>query len=149
MSENDVSQRADDYERKLAEAGSTDGIITALVVGAERSKKVVKYLAISLFLDLLLSLSLGTLAVVAWHNATNVEKATKAACVQSAKNSVVVNSFLVLLIDNAKISTVLTPAERVQRVAGYKSLIVAIPPCYTPPPTPPDSAPLPGSDPSP
>jgi hypothetical protein len=133
MSDEDVVSRNDDYERRLSHAGSTEGIISGLVEGAERSRKFIFWLTISLVLDVFLSLSLGALALVAWGNSDNVKEEAHQSCVQSAKNSVVINSFLQLLITSTQTSTLLTDKEKATRISGYRKLIINIPDCYKPP----------------
>lgn len=125
----DLPSRADDYEERLLHAGSTEGIISGLVRGAQRSQQLIRWLAISLILDIAISIALGVLSLVAYENANQIQVKARSACIQSAQNSVVINSFLNLLISNAKISTVLTPSEIQQRVAGYRKRIIEIPDC--------------------
>lgn len=125
----DIVGRADDYEQRLIEAGSTQGIMTGLVRRAEQNERITKWLVLSVIVDVVLSLFLAALTFVAYTNDHNVDKQAKTACVQSAKNSIVINQFLEFLIDNAKTSTALSPSEIQQRITGYEKLIIKIPKC--------------------
>lgn len=125
----DLNSRADDYEHRLAAAGSTESIIGGLIKGVEQNRRVTKYLIISLILDVILSLSLAGLTFFAFSNDKKTDADAKAACVQSAKNSIVINNFLNLLTDNAINSSVFTPKEAKTRIAGYQKLKIAIPNC--------------------
>lgn len=123
-----IESRADDYERRLREAGGTDGVIGGLVKGAERNDSIIKWLAISLAFDVFLSIVLGIVGLVALHNSKAVEDQAWIACRQSNANSASLNAVLDLLIANTPNSP-LTPAQQQQRIAGYRALIVTIPKC--------------------
>lgn len=133
----DLEQRADDYEAKVARAGSTESIISGLVRGAERNQRVVKWLAVSIVLDVLLSIALGTVALTAQQNAADADRASRVAdkaanvaCVQSAKNSTVVNNLLDALIINTVDTEAFTAEEQKRRLASFKALLIDVPDCF-------------------
>jgi hypothetical protein len=125
----DLESRADDFEKRVKAAGSTEEIVGSLSRSVARNQKVTKWLTISLILDIVLSIALGFLGFVAVHNAESIKEQANIACEKSAQNSVAINSFLQLLIDNAKASTLLTPAEKAQRVTDYQAQMIEIPKC--------------------
>lgn len=136
---NDLGARADDYERRLDEAGGTDTVMGSLVVSDERRRNIIKWLMISIAFDVFLSFGFGFLAFYAQHNANTASEtaklavvAAKVACDQSAKNSVVTNELINQLIDNIRLSDQLTPAEKEQRIEDYEKLIIIIPDCANP-----------------
>jgi hypothetical protein len=119
----DVGERADDYERRLAKAGGTKGVIGGLVLTADRNRKIMWALAISLVADVFLSFAVGYFVLGA-------DEAAHIACEQSSDNSRVVNELLADLIRNAStLSDILTPAEIEARVQGYSDLLIDIPAC--------------------
>ena len=116
---NDLDDRADDYEKRLAAAGSTEDLIGGLVIGVERTKKLVKWLLISLVFDLALSIVLGGVAYFAWQNSGDIEEAAITSCEHTNDNSKAINGFLDLLIQFSSTSPSLTPEQREERVDEY------------------------------
>jgi len=125
----DLGDRADDYERRLAEAGSTEGIIGGLVKGAEQNKRTIRWLTISLVLDIILSILLGFLGAFAYYNNRTIAADSILACNQSVRNSFAINAFINQQIDNTRLSTTLTPKEIQDRVVAYERLLIVIPEC--------------------
>lgn len=124
-----VEDRADEFEQKVASAGSTEDIVKGLVIGAKRNQTIVKWLAISLALDVMLSIAMGILGFVAFHNSQTLKTQAIAACVQTNKNSAVINEFLDLLIEATKQTPVLTPDQKAERIKGYVDLVIILPDC--------------------
>jgi len=69
----DLGARADDYERRLAGAGSTEGIIGGLVKGAERQRRFIHYIAVGVCVDILFSLAFGLLYWRSIDNAHHIQ----------------------------------------------------------------------------
>lgn len=63
------------------------------------------------------------------RNAQDIRSAVRESCERSNDNSENINSFLDLLISNARISTTLKPAEIEQRIAGYQAQKVTLLDC--------------------
>jgi len=66
----DIEGRANDYERRLAGAGSTDDLMGGLAESVKRNQRTVRWLVVSVCLDLILSVAFGGLAYVAQQNAS-------------------------------------------------------------------------------
>jgi len=124
----DLAARADDYEQRLANAPSTEAIVGSLVKSAHRNERSLRLLAISLIVDIVLSVAMAALALIAWDNAEGIEANTTEltrvvhqqclADVTAAKSIVTV---LDTLIDATTANTLLTPAAKAQRVANYEA----------------------------
>lgn len=69
----DLESRADDYERRVSAAGSTDNIVGGLVAGARRSRRNQRVLAVSLIFDLVLSVALGVVSIKAIQNGEEID----------------------------------------------------------------------------
>jgi hypothetical protein len=123
----DLESRADDYEQRLAAAGGDKGVLSSLVFTA-RDKKTIKWLVISIIFDLVLSIGLGIVSVIALHNSAAIQKQTRLTCLQVNKDSAAHNAFVQTLIDNTPGSP-LTDAVKRQRIKDYEALIIKIPEC--------------------
>lgn len=95
----DLERRADNYETRFSNAGSTEGIIDGLVKGAKRSQRMIRLLSITLLIDIVLSAALGVLGVIAWRNSNNIADNAQDACEQTNMNSVRINQFIDALSD--------------------------------------------------
>jgi osmoprotectant transport system substrate-binding protein len=71
--DDDLGARADDYERRLAASGSTEGIIRGLVRGAERSRRTLRWLIASVIFDITATFVFGFLGWKAYDNAHRIE----------------------------------------------------------------------------
>lgn len=118
-----LEDRSNDYERRLDAAGNTEELMGALVRTVKRSRWVIRCLVIG---SIILAIVIGFV----WTNTNNIKDTAQLSCNQSAENSIVINEFLDLLIENTQISTLLTPDEVKTRIAGYKDLIITLPKCY-------------------
>lgn len=132
----DLGDRADDYERRLAAAGSTDDIIGGLVRAATRNRRSVRLLAISLAVDIILSLGMATLAAIAWNNTSriaansaNIQRNVHIQCLAQNRAAVGTNTVLDVLIKFSRTSPVLTPAERADRVRVYIAVKIPVLKC--------------------
>lgn len=95
----DLESRADDYEKRLAEAGSSEDLIKALVKGAKRSQRNVKWLIITMILDIVFSLAISVLSIIAWNNVSNIGTEADIACARSNANATKLNIFIDALSD--------------------------------------------------
>lgn len=137
MSGDDITVRAAAYERKLAKAGSTEDIIGGLVKGLERNQRIVKYLTISLILDVILSLVLGVLAAISWVQGNNIENNAKRidtiahqTCTRVNANGDAINDFLNLIIMSYKSGAAKVPPAVVkQQIAKYEKMKVEVLKC--------------------
>ena len=150
----DVEGRADDYERRLHNAGSTDDLIGGLVKGIEKNRRLTRWLAASIVLDLVLSLGFGGLAYVANQNAqrsflnaqrisTNtdlIEKTRKVTAYESCLGSVDVltkfNNAQQSLADLERVAIKRDPGNalglnpvREMRIKVYVDSLVPLPEC--------------------
>jgi hypothetical protein len=117
----DVGERADDYERKLASAPSTGAIINGLVKSVASTKRTIRLLAVSLVVDVVLSLIMVGIAAVAWTNAKGVEANTRNLCLNTSKLEISHNRLVDTLIVNVKTSSpkIFTPADKIARIKNY------------------------------
>lgn len=136
----DITDRAEDYERRLSQAGSTEAIIKSLVSGAERSRRTVRLLAVSLIADVILSMAAVGLTWVAWNQSEKVERNTNqlrsviyTQCLESQKSGAGLNAILDALIVSVGTNKQQTPAEKVTRVRNYTRARVTIHSCVVPP----------------
>jgi hypothetical protein len=132
MDENDfddLDARSDDFNRRADEARGRDGVVGGLVVDAERNRKILNMLAVVVGLVVALLLILVAVAATVWHNTGVIADQAQSACVQTAKNSMVINDFLTLLAINADTSEIFSDEEAAARIIGYKKLLIDIPDC--------------------
>lgn len=135
----DISERADDYERRLSSAGGNETVLGGLVIGVQRTKRIQLWLGISIVFDVLLSIAFGVVAIYAQNNANSAAEtaklavvAAKVSCDASSKNSTSINAVLNELIESVRTNPDYTPAEKKQRIDGYEALIVKVPDCDNP-----------------
>ena len=149
-----IEGRADDYEKRLHNAGSTDDLIGGLVKGIEKNRRLTRWLAASIVLDLVLSLGFGGLAYVANQNAQRsflnaqrisattdlIEKTRTAASYESCVDSVMVlslfNEAQRALADLERVAikrdsdnTLGLNPVREKRIRVYEESLVPIPEC--------------------
>ena len=127
--DDDLQRRSDDYELRMAQAGSTEGIISGLVRGAERNVHIIRWLIASVIIDVILLIAFGSLTIVSYHNDKDVDLQALTACTQSNKNSVVINNVLQALIENTNTNTTFSPQEKASRITSYQGLTISIPKC--------------------
>lgn len=72
----DVTERADEYEGRLNAASSTETLMGSLAKSVARNQRVTRWLILSVVLDVLFSIALGSLAYIAQHNASHANKNT-------------------------------------------------------------------------
>lgn len=127
----DIEDRADAYERRLAQAGSTDDIVSSLVKAAADSQRYIRLLTISLIIDILLSIAMAGLAVVAWSNANHIAANTRDLkvgvhdiCTASNTAAMGTNDVLQSLINAVTITNSLPALEKQDRIAKYKAAMV-------------------------
>lgn len=138
MKDDDITVRAAEFERRLAKAGSTEDIISGLVKGLERNQRIVKYLTISLILDVILSIALGVIAAISWvqnnnieANTTRIESIGHQTCTRVNANSSAINDFLDLIIMSYKSGAAKgVPPDVVQtQIAKYENMKVEVLSC--------------------
>lgn len=132
----DLGERADDYEVRLSKAGSTEDLVIGLVKTVDRSKRTLRLIIISLVVDVVLSIGMMGITLVAWTNADNIEKNTNRfkgvvyeQCMDAQVSAKSVNAVLTALIENAAVSTIFSPAEKSARMKNYEKARVNVHSC--------------------
>lgn len=127
----DLGERADDLERRMAAAGSTEAIIGGLVKGAARNRRAIWIMAVSLILDVVLSLAMAGLAYNALHQSERVEANTNRLCLSTQKFEQAHNSLVDTLIINVKTSSpkIFTPDDKARRIKNYEDSRVPVEIC--------------------
>ena len=121
MSEDNIEDRADDYERRLETAGGTEPLMNGLVLSIKRTKLALILTSIGLTIDLILSGFL-TVAVLRLLNAEEeVLLNTRQICQANQKASRDHNSLVDAVVASLSVDTVLPDPERDARIARYKA----------------------------
>lgn len=135
----DIEHRAEDYEQRLAIAGGTDSLMSGLVKAVHQNQNVTKVLGVSLFLDILLSIAFGWVALQADNNTNDIrelvtmqQQSSNERCQYDIAITRRLNEGVQTAIATEKAIIRNTPAELVaasKRIAVLEALILKPPVC--------------------
>lgn len=125
----DLESRAEEFEKKIEDAGGSEGIIGGLVKQADRNRRTVLFLQVALVIVAALALVLGLLTYISYQNDSRVDRQSAKACHQSITNTVLINALLNTLIVNVENSKVYSSEEAKMRIKSYQALMTKIPSC--------------------